>query len=413
MDQHEQTHSTTIINENSIETYRLILENTTECIWSYDCTNQRIKYISPSIQKLRGLSLEEAMNESLEDRFTKDSLRQILKCSRLAKFMAGYRSEETVSDIDEFEQYCKDGSIKTVEISSRLVFDKHSNIICLIGVSRDVSHRKLGSLQLLEQDEKEPIPHSDERVYKLRVYFFDKFAVYVGSSGQIKWRTRKTEELFAYFLQNENRKMFRDEICDTLWPNTSTDKSIVYLHTTIYKMKKDLEARGIKIKVDFADGYYSYELPPYYSDTREFTKIYNPLSLLIGKIDEKSAMNCEKLISIYKGDYLSRNGYVWALTESALYREQLESALLDLSKYYISMRNFKAARKLLLELINIDKLNETFYEVLFTVFLHEKDYPSFNKYYNSLKKSLRLELGVEPSSGIQNLYKYMLTQRFG
>ena len=49
-----------------IEKYKLIAENTVECIWLFDLANMKFKYISPSVFNLRGLTVEEAMKENLK-----------------------------------------------------------------------------------------------------------------------------------------------------------------------------------------------------------------------------------------------------------------------------------------------------------------------------------------------------------
>ena len=50
-------------NVESAEVYKLLLENTVECIWLFDLAKMCFKYISPSIIDLRGLTVEEAMKE--------------------------------------------------------------------------------------------------------------------------------------------------------------------------------------------------------------------------------------------------------------------------------------------------------------------------------------------------------------
>lgn len=74
---------------------------------------------------------------------------------------------------------------------------------------------------------------------KGRIYCFEKFLVYgVGSETAIMWRTSKTEELFAFLVQNVNKIISRVKIIQALWPEYDEEKSIMYLHTTIYNLKK-------------------------------------------------------------------------------------------------------------------------------------------------------------------------------
>ncbi|MEA5083931.1 MAG: PAS domain S-box protein [Lachnospiraceae bacterium] len=405
-------------NNYSCAYYKSLVENAIECVWVYDYTNDCFKYISQSIFQLRGYTVDEAMREKLVDTLTPASRSKSRESLRYSKFISGDRSYEVVNDISEFEQYCKDGSIKTMEISTRLSFNKKTNSVEIIGASRDITHRKQYENELLKKlkEISAKIVHSekylDEAVSTLRVYFFDKFAVYgVNQNKPLKWRTRKTEELFAFLLHKENKKISKGEICDTLWPNTPPIKSTTYFHTTLYNMKKDLSSAGIEIKIDSINGYYFYELPTYYSDILEFKNILNSTFLPFDSVDDVSAANYQRLVSLYKGDYLNNNDYPWAFSQSALYRQQFEAASLALAHYYFLVFNYDAAKKILIRLIDIDNLNEKFHELLLKIYLNKKDYSSFIKHYKNLVKLLLLELGTKPNSSIENIYKIMLSQK--
>ena len=179
-----------------IEKYKIIAENTIECIWVFDSAKKCFKYMSPSIINLRGVTVEEAMNQKFEDYFTPDSLKKMNeRTDQLLKFLAGDRSENIVSSIDEFEQYCKDGTIKTIEISYTLIINNETNYVDVLGVSRDITQRKKLALKT------EPIlKNSFNNVHNLsvidngRIYCFGKLVVYESNSNStVKWRTSKSE----------------------------------------------------------------------------------------------------------------------------------------------------------------------------------------------------------------------------
>jgi len=210
-----------------IEKYKIIAENTIECIWVFDSAKKCFKYMSPSIINLRGVTVEEAMNQKFEDYFTPDSLKKMNEgTDQLLKFLAGDRSENIVSSIDEFEQYCKDGTIKTIEISYTLIINNETNYVDVLGVSRDITQRKKLALKT------EPIlKNSFNNVHNLsvidngRIYCFGKLVVYEkNSNSTVKWRTSKSEELFAYLLQNRELWIPKLRICEALWPECSTEK---------------------------------------------------------------------------------------------------------------------------------------------------------------------------------------------
>lgn len=129
------------INE---EVYKLLLEQTADCIWLFDLADMRYQFISPSILSLRGLTAEEAMNENIRDSFTPGSFKKMKRqlLNRLKKFLDGDKSQEVAASVDEVQQYCKDGTIKDIEISTRFMVDEMTNRVDIIGVSRDITERK-------------------------------------------------------------------------------------------------------------------------------------------------------------------------------------------------------------------------------------------------------------------------------
>lgn len=166
------------------ETYRLLAENTVECIWLLDLADMRYTYISPSIMSLRGLTVEEAMNEKVEESLTPESLKKIKRLGkkRLKKFLNGDRSQEVVMSVDGLQQYCKDGTVKDVEISTKFVFNKNTNSVNVIGVTRDITEWKKRETSLADQiaDLLETnkvlgtIAHTDELTGVYNRYLFDQ-----------------------------------------------------------------------------------------------------------------------------------------------------------------------------------------------------------------------------------------------
>jgi PAS domain S-box-containing protein len=53
--------------------FRLIAENTADNIWIFDM-DMHLQYISPSVKKMKGFTVEEALSQSLEEMMTPESL---------------------------------------------------------------------------------------------------------------------------------------------------------------------------------------------------------------------------------------------------------------------------------------------------------------------------------------------------
>ena len=121
--------------------YRLIAENTADVIWLLDLETQRLRYVSPSVRKLRGYTPEEVMAQPVAAALTPESaerMRQLFSFW-IPKFLAN--PSVPVILTNEFDQPCKDGSIIHTEVSTNAILNENGKIE-LIGVTRNITERK-------------------------------------------------------------------------------------------------------------------------------------------------------------------------------------------------------------------------------------------------------------------------------
>lgn len=156
------------------EKYHFLAENTLECIWRLDLNKMKFTYISPAIVHIRGLSVEEAMLEKLEDSFTPEAFKKIeQRTSVKAPLLStGDRTSENLWLVDEFQQYHKDGSIIDVEISTKYLIDELNNTIEILGVTRDITQRKKLEAELKRETKQkndliQQLKQSEEKLSKL------------------------------------------------------------------------------------------------------------------------------------------------------------------------------------------------------------------------------------------------------
>ncbi len=122
--------------ERSERRYRLLADHAHDVIWTLDLTSLRYAYVSPSITALRGLTVEEALAEPIERSLTPESLVRVQAV--LARI--GTPAEEN-PHTDIYDQPCKDGTVKHVEITTTLVRDAEGRVVEVVGVSRDATTR--------------------------------------------------------------------------------------------------------------------------------------------------------------------------------------------------------------------------------------------------------------------------------
>ncbi|WP_200386824.1 sensor domain-containing diguanylate cyclase [Thiocapsa imhoffii] len=119
---------------------RLLAENASDVIWTMSLDGQ-ITYVSPSVERLRGFTPEEAMRQPLEDILTPPSVAITLDyLSRMAALLQSGRSPERTRN--ELEYRCKDGSTIWCDVHVLPVFAANGTPVELLGMSRDITALK-------------------------------------------------------------------------------------------------------------------------------------------------------------------------------------------------------------------------------------------------------------------------------
>ncbi|MGA2333257.1 MAG: PAS domain S-box protein, partial [Syntrophales bacterium] len=126
----------------SEEKYRLIAENMADVISVLDM-NLRFTYISPSIMRLRGFAVEEAMEQTLDQVMTPESLKIAFTAfeEEMKLETCGTPDPDRIRTM-EVEEYRKDGSIIWVEISLSYLRDKNHKPVGILAATRDITERK-------------------------------------------------------------------------------------------------------------------------------------------------------------------------------------------------------------------------------------------------------------------------------
>lgn len=127
--------------EVSEKRYRILADNVNDLIWATD-PRLNFTYISPSVQRIFGYTVEEAMNLNLDQWYTPESRQKVLQAYHAQMELA--RQGKTYSErsfIIELSQLKKDGTVFEVELKSSLATDMDGNPIGFFGITRDIGER--------------------------------------------------------------------------------------------------------------------------------------------------------------------------------------------------------------------------------------------------------------------------------
>ena len=147
--------------------YRLLAENVSDVIWVTDM-NFRPTYLSPSVTRLLGYSMEEAMARGMQDSLTPASLKTAADAVTLALDAERKGQKDAVHMMPplELEMVRKDGSTIWVASKVSFLYDSGGRPMEMMGVVHDITERKKAkeALQSSEQRFRALIENSSDAI---------------------------------------------------------------------------------------------------------------------------------------------------------------------------------------------------------------------------------------------------------
>jgi PAS domain S-box-containing protein len=138
----------------SEDIFQRISENAGDVFWILNIQNELFSYVSPGIERLTGYNSTEILQKPLSEVLTEDSYNLIVSKipDRIKSLSNG--DESSRIRIHEVDQIAKDGRIIHTEVVTTLLQDSRGNMNEVVGVSRDISRRKLAEEALQETQER-------------------------------------------------------------------------------------------------------------------------------------------------------------------------------------------------------------------------------------------------------------------
>ncbi len=168
----------------SEERYRLIAENTVDCIWMADMELNML-YVNQAVETIFGYTPGEVIGTNLLAYCDDEKVREIMHI--IADKLEG--NPELAEAEFEASFYAKDGSLVPVEIHGAIIFDEDGKAKALQGVTRDITERKKAEAELRQSEERFRILLEDIAMVSVQGYAPDGTALY--------WN-KGSEELYGY-----------------------------------------------------------------------------------------------------------------------------------------------------------------------------------------------------------------------
>lgn len=204
--------------------------------------------------------------------------------------------------------------------------------------------------QTLERIWERKQPKEEPGAARTDIRLFGSLRV-AGPGGQVKWRTFKSSELFAYLYLN--REVAQERIIDDLFMDGKTDNAKAYLHTSIYQLRKSLAAAGLSEQLAISHDKQSYRLESLNlnSDIERFEQIAGSAAA------DKEALF--KAVGFYGGGLLEGMNNLWLVERRERSRRQFITMAARLVELLQAEGGWRQALEIVQRLHLHDPLNDS------------------------------------------------------
>ncbi|ASS65233.1 MULTISPECIES: response regulator [unclassified Paenibacillus] len=166
------------------------------------------------------------------------------------------------------------------------------------------------------------------------------FSVAAGGGEPLRFRNSKSRELLAYLHAHEGKPVSKAQIMDALWFGRDIERTQANLHTTVYQLRKDMEAIGLGDAIEHArtaGGSYMLRWKAAFDDIGAYAaerRLYK---------ETRSLGHLMRAVTLYGNGYLAGSGYEWAAPRQAELEIGYIDLLEDMVGVYVRQQRYEIA----------------------------------------------------------------------
>lgn len=231
-----------------------------------------------------------------------------------------------------------------------------------------------------------------------------RFQLHGKKEEQVKWRTSKALELFAYLLHHRDRMIDRSVLLELLWPEIEEEKAIPNLYTTMYYIRKTLKKYDmdmVAIRVGELGTGYRLDLGTACVEMEVWEHDLKQL----GRINASNALAYERVLEWFCGDYLGDYDFIWAEHERERLRLLWLHHMKQLGEFYEQQEMLEKAVLINYRLQRIfPELEESYFSLM--KLYHKLGNPSgVEEQYMLLTRKMESEMELPISVEITKWYE--------
>lgn len=258
-------------------------------------------------------------------------------------------------------------------------------------------HRNTVDTRCLIPQKTDSNPNGQNESMKIKIRCMGCFSVFLPGAErrELKWRTKKARELFAYLFHLQGRSVSREDIIELLWPDTASKSAIALFHTTLYSIRQPFMQEGLEDIISYEKKKYSLDMRLVDSDLQQLSSYLNDKSLW--------EYSPEQIMQLYPGSYMGNSGYLWSYGMA----KELENSYLAVLKTGAATRTVQnqhqAALPFLQRMLEADPYNEEIVSQLILCLYQSGKHSEAKQQYDRMQKLYREDLELDFSRSFKEI----------
>jgi LuxR family transcriptional regulator, maltose regulon positive regulatory protein len=226
------------------------------------------------------------------------------------------------------------------------------------------------------------------------------------------WTTRRSHDILCFISSRRHRRASKDTIIDTFWGEADFDVVAKNFHPTVSHIRKALNSKQ-SFKQNFLlyrDGDYLLNPDLAYSiDIEEFDRLVAEGDAARRAREQDRCVACyEAAIKLYRGEFMRGCYDEWVEEQRSYYNEQYLHMLETLAMAAFGQKELPRALQLASQILRDDPYREDIHCLVMRIHAAQGNRAAVKEQYETLRALLRKELGVEPASETQKVYRGLI-----
>ncbi|MFF2018752.1 response regulator [Paenibacillus sp. NPDC058177] len=219
---------------------------------------------------------------------------------------------------------------------------------------------------------------------------FGEFEIRDAMGNPLHFRTRRAEELLAYFLCHPATYISKWRLLDLLWPEMTEKQSLSNFYNTLYLLRKMLRENNFGMEIKKLNDRYMLDIGDVVYDVLAFDQAKSSESK--EKLNKGQA---EHLCSLYQGPLLDNKPYLWKAALEEAYFKQYTVLIGDLVERRIASGHWDQAEDLLEGYLSMYPLQEKMHVLLIDMYEQRGKKEKSSRLHQQYLEAYSQEFGAE------------------